>query len=559
MRVGIFICHCGHNIKSNVDVEALRRYFEGLPSVATSLDYTFFCSEPGQRMIKEEIERKGLERVVIAACTPSLHTGLFREVLRKAGLNPYLLKVASIREHCAFVGEDVQGNTEKAKRLILSALYASTQLMPAQERKVDVVRSAAVLGGGVAGLSAALFLGERGLQVYLLEKEAELGGTVKRLKSIWPSGISGEKLISSLEWQVLNHRNVVVRTSGRLLGLEGSFGDYSLLMQTERGEERFRAGGIIVAIGARPFNPRGRKELWYGKDERILTTSDVEEGSRLRLKEGAKVAILHCVGSRDETIGRPYCSKICCVNALRVARMVKEVHPEAHVECFYMDMRAHPKGAEELYEQLQREGVIFTRAAISEVVPLREGVVLRGEDTFLSQVFEKVFDWVVLSCGLVPAEDAREIASLLHVPLDKDGFFLEAHPKLRPLESPVKGILLAGSASGPKDIEESIASGRACAARLFTLLSKGYTLLDPFFASVSEKRCSGCRVCEAVCVFRAIRWDEERRKVRVDEAACAGCGLCASLCPSSAIGIKGAEDGIVCEEVSGLLEGPWMT
>lgn len=558
MKAGVFICHCGHNIASTVDVERLKGYFKKVPSVASCVDYTFLCSEPGQRLIREEVKGKKLERVIIGACTPSLHIGLFRDVLRKAGLNPYLLKVASIREHCSFVGEDIRKNTEKAKRLILSALYGASHLQPLMERRVQVQKSALIIGGGVAGLSAALFLSRRGIVVYLVEKENRLGGQMRRLRWVWPKGTSGEEIVSSFEKELLMRENFFLKSSSRVKRVEGFFGDYTVTVETPGGEERLKVGGIIIAVGVRPFEARHRSELAYGKDRRILTTLDVEEWIQSAgVGKRPRVAILHCVGSRDERVGRPYCSKICCLNALRVAEMIKQAHPEAYVESFYTDMRAHTKGAEEFYEELQGKGVIFTRASISELVPTGEGVLVRGEDTLLSEVFERVFDLVVLSVGMVPAEDAKYLASILHIPLDKDGFFLEAHPKLRPLESPVRGIFLAGSASGPKDAEESIVHGRASAAKLFSLLRKGQTFLDPFVASVWERRCSGCRMCESVCIFRAISWDEERRKAKVQQAACTGCGLCASLCPSSAITLLGSEDRMVCDEIGGLLEALW--
>ncbi len=359
MKTGIFICHCGHNIKHTVDVKKLSEYFKKFPNVTVSKDYVFVCSEPGQDMIKEAIEKEGLDRVIIASCTPSLHGEMFKDVLKKADLNPFLLRRVSIREHCSWVGDDIETNTEKAKRYILAGLYSSAHYVPLEEKIVDVKKSALVIGGGVSGLSAALFLSKMGMHVYLVEKEAELGGHVRTLKNLWPSGRDGKSIIDEMVAELKGRDNVEIFTSTAIGGFEGFFGNYEVTLDTPEGQKKVIAGGAIIAIGFSPFDPSVKPELSYGKDERIVTTLEFEHNAdRLQLPENPRVAILHCVGSRDEQLGKPYCSRVCCVNALRVGDALKTKYKDSYVESFYMDVRAHPKGGEEFFEDTQEKGVL---------------------------------------------------------------------------------------------------------------------------------------------------------------------------------------------------------
>lgn len=555
MKIGVFICHCGHNIKHTVDVAGLSEYFRKYPQVTVSEDYPFLCSEPGQNMITESIEKHGLDRVIVASCAPSLHGELFKDLLRKRDVNPFLLRRVSIREHCSWVGDDIEANTEKAKRLILSGLYGAAHYIPLEEKEVEVNKSALVLGGGVSGLSAALFLSKMGMQVYLVEEAAQLGGRVRELKSVWPSRRNGAEIVDQMENELKARSNVRIFTSSKLANFEGFFGNYQATIDTPDGEAKVAAGGVVVSIGFSPFDPQIKPELCYGRDPRVVTTLDLERpGNTLDLPGKPRVAVLHCVGSRDEQIGKPYCSRICCINALRAAEGIKERFPDSYVESFYMDMRAHPRGGEEFFEDTQEKGVLFTRANIAEIIPDEQGITLRGEDTLLGEVFEREFDLVVLSIGMSHPATSRDVASLLKISLDKDKFFLEAHIKLRPFDTAVKGIFIAGSCSGPKDVEESINHGRASALKLYGFLNLGYAFVDPFISIVDPKRCSGCRMCEQACVAKAIKFDEEKHVVHVEEAACMGCGLCNATCPSSAISLKGYVDTIIGDEISALLE-----
>src|SRR5271157_110615 len=555
MKTGIFICHCGHNIKHTVDVKKLSEYFKKYPSVTVSKDYVFMCSEPGQDMIRESIEKEGLDRVIIASCTPSLHGEMFKDVLKKSNLNPFLLRRVGIREHCSWVGDDIEKNTEKAKRLILAGLYSAAHYVPLEEKIVDVTKSALIIGGGVSGLSAASFLSRAGMQVCLVEKEAELGGHVRTLKNVWPSRRDGKSIIDDMVKELAARDNVELFTSTRIKDFEGFFGNYQVTLETPEGEKKRTVGGVIIAIGFSPFDPSVKPELNYGKDKRIITTLEFERNAdSLHLPEKPRVAILHCVGSRDEQIGKPYCSRVCCVNALRVGDAIKQKYKDSYVESFYMDVRAHPRGGEEYFEDTQEKGVLFTRANVAEINPTPAGVVVRGEDTLFGEVFEREFDLAVLSIGMSSPEDSKRIATLLKVTLDKDKFFMEAHIKLRPFDTALTGIFIAGSCSGPKDIEESINHGRASAVKLFGFLNLGYAYVDPFIAYVDPKRCSGCRMCEQACVAKAIKYDETKRTVHVEEAACMGCGLCNATCPSSAIELRGYIDSMIDDEISAFSE-----
>jgi heterodisulfide reductase subunit A2 len=555
VKTGIFICHCGHNIKHTVDVKGLSQYFKKYLGVTVSEDYPFVCSEPGQDMIKESIEKHGLDRVIIASCTPSLHVDLFKDVLKKSNLNPFLLRRVGIREHCSWIGDDVEKNTEKAKRLIMAGLYSASHYVPLEEKRVDVTKSALILGGGVSGLSAALFLSKMGMQVYLVEKEADLGGSVRTLKDFWPVRQDGADVVQKMADELATRDNVEIFTSTAITNFEGAFGNYQATLATPRGERKIVAGGVIVAIGFSPTDARIKPEFNYGKDDRILTTLDFERNGRdLALPEKPRIAILHCVGSRDEQIGKPYCSRICCINALRVGDAVKTKYPDSYVESFYMDVRAHPRGGEEFFEDTQEKGVLFTRGNVAEIIPTEKALLVRGEDTLFAETFEREFDLAVLSVGMSPAEDNRLISSLLKISLDKDKFFMEAHVKLRPYDTAVKGIFIAGTCSGPKDVEESMNHGRASAVKLYGFLNLGYAYTEPFISAVNEKRCSGCRMCEQACVANAIKYDETKRVVHVEEGACMGCGLCNATCPSSAITLRGHGDAIIDDEINALLE-----
>lgn len=555
MKTGIFICHCGHNIKHTVDVQQLSEHFKQYSNVTVSKDYVFLCSEPGQELISKNIAQAGLDRVIIAACTPSLHGEMFKDVLKKSNLNPFLLRRVGIREHCSWVGDDVEKNTEKAKRLILAGLYSVAHYVPLEEKIVDVKKAALIIGGGVAGLSAALFLSKMGMPVTLVEKEAEFGGQVRTLKNIWPAGKDGKSIVDAMIKELAARENVSLFTSTTISGFEGFFGNYEVTLDTPQGAKKLTAGGVIVAIGFSPFDPIIKPELNYGKDKRIITTLEFEhDADTLQLPAKPRVAILHCVGSRDEQIGKPYCSRVCCINALRVGEAIKDKYQDSYVESFYLDVRAHPRGGEEYFEDIQEKGVLFTRANVAEVNPSPSGIVIRGEDTLFGETFEREFDLVVLSIGMSPPVDSSLIASLFKITLDKDQFFLEAHIKLRPFDTAVKGIFIAGSCSSPKDVEESINHGRASAVKLFGFLNLGYTAVDPFISNVDPKRCSGCRMCEQACVAKAITYDEIKRVVRVEEAACTGCGLCNSTCPSAAISLKGYGDSMIDDEISAFTE-----
>jgi heterodisulfide reductase subunit A2 len=555
MKTGIFICHCGHNIKHTVDVKRLSEYFKKYLGVVVSMDYPFVCSEPGQDMIRESIEKHGLDRVVIASCTPSLHQDMFRDVLKKSDLNPFLLRRVSIREHCSWVGDDVERNTEKAKRLIMAGLYSAFHYVPLEQKRVEVTKSALVIGGGVSGLNAAVFLSKMGIQVCLVEKQDELGGHLRNLRDYWPVRQDGRIVVEKMVEELKARENVEIFTSTTISAFEGSFGNYKATLQTPDGERTVVVGGAIVAIGFVPTDARLRPELNYGKDERIVTTVDFEmNGTDLKLPEKPRVAILHCVGSRDEQIGKPYCSRVCCINALRVSDAVKTRFPDSYVESFYMDVRAHPRGGEEFFEDTQEKGALFTRGNVAEIIPTEKALLVRGEDTLFAEIFEREFDLAVLSVGMSPPEDNKNIASLLKISLDKDKFFMEAHVKLRPYDTAVKGIFIAGTCSGPKDVEESMNHGRASAVKLYGFLNLGYAYTEPFISAVNEKRCSGCRMCEQACVANAIKYDETKRVVHVEEGACMGCGLCNATCPSSAITLRGHGDAIIDDEINALME-----
>ncbi|PLX46024.1 MAG: hypothetical protein C0609_01810 [Deltaproteobacteria bacterium] len=544
----LYICHCGHNIAATVDVADVAKSFEGAPGVSVVRHYPYLCSRPGQELIKNDLKAGGISRVVIAACSPRMHEKTFRKAVESEGLNPYLFNHVNIREQCSWVHPERDEATAKAKELLRGGLERVRLQEPLYGSTAEVTPRALVVGGGPAGLSATAQLAGQGLEVVLCEREASLGGRAARVGRSFTEGGEVGPWLDKLIEKVYESDLVEVMTGAEVVGLEGAPGSFSVTMKTDSGQETRETGAVIIATGSslyRPDDPEeGRPELGFGEDKRIITQEDFEgllRGGELIAVDGAPVdavAFLQCIGSRDKSAKGSHCSRICCMTSVRQAEDFKTRYPKARVDVIYMDLRAYARGAEEAYEAAGRRGVVFRRGSASEIFKDGEERVVAFEDTLNGEAARLKTDLVVLACGARPREDVREVSRLFGAAQGPDGFFQEAHPKLRPSETASDGVYLAGACQAPKTIDEAVTSGRAAAAKAALPLLRGWTPIDPVVAEIDDLACVGCGLCAAACPFGAISPMTHRAVMRVNPALCKGCGACSAACPSKAATLK---------------------
>jgi heterodisulfide reductase subunit A len=532
-RIGVFVCHCGINIGGVVDVPAVVEYARGLPNVAYAERNLYTCSQDTQENIRENILEHDLNRVVVASCTPRTHEPLFRETLQNAGLNPYLFEMANIRDQCSWVHmHEPEAATEKAKDLVRMAVAKARLLKPLKKPKVEVTPVALVIGGGLSGMTAALEIAEQGYEVHLVEKEGELGGNLRRIMYTL-EGTDPQEVLRDLVSRVEGNANIKLHLGTRVEDAQGYVGNFETTLLNGARDEVVKHGVVIIATGGVEYTPT---EYLYGVDDGVMTQLELEGKLAGGDINPESVVMIQCVGSRCEE--RPNCSRICCSDAVKNALKILEMNPDAAVFVLYKDMRTYGFN-EDYYREAREKGVMFIRyeddrkpevsndggLEVSVIDPvLRERVVIEP-------------DTLVLSAGVLPALDSPRIAGLFKLPLSKDGFFLEAHMKLRPLDFATDGVFLCGMAHGPKPIDESISQACGAAARAMTILSRPMLEVEGAIAVVNEALCSGCRMCEGVCEFGAIEMIEEDGKVHshVIEEVCKGCGVCVSTCPSGAI------------------------
>ncbi|MEM0350799.1 MAG: FAD-dependent oxidoreductase, partial [Archaeoglobaceae archaeon] len=553
-RIGVFICHCGVNIASTVDVEELTRFAKTLDDVVFADHVLFACSADTQEKIKKAIADYNLNRIVVAACTPRTHEQLFKRTLMEAGLNPYLFEFVNIREHCSWVHTDKLKATEKAKTLLNAGVSKAKLLEPLQFVEVDVVKRALIIGGGLAGMVSAIELARNGIECYLVEKEAELGGNLRHIHYTI-DGKDPQELLKKLVAEVESNPRIKVFRNSMVESVEGFVGNYRSMVRTPNGTVELEHGVIIVATGAKEYKP---KEFGYGHP-RVLTQVELEE--KLAKKEVPRsVVMIQCVGSRNEE--RPYCSRICCQTAIKNALKIKELDPNADVLILFRDIRTYGF-LERYYEKAAREGVIFVHYTPENPPVVREsgdGVEVEFYDEILGEKLVAKPEFVVLSAAIVPNEDNASISKLLKVPLDPNGFFLEAHPKLRPVDFATEGIFLAGIAHSPRLIPETISLALAAVSRAMTILSKDKIVMEANKAEVTRERCDACGICVKVCPVNAIEIVEFKTrtgvelKASVKKAVCLGCGICSASCPKGAITVKGFTFDQIKSAIDGLLE-----
>lgn len=640
-RVGVYICGCGLNIAGVVDVEEVAKYAKTLPGVVVSKNYIYMCSEPGQAMIKEDIVKHRLNRVVVASCSPQMHEPTFRKVVEEEGLNRYFFEMANLREQCSWAHlYQPKEATEKAKDLVKMAVAKARLLQPLDKREASVELKALVIGGGATGIQAALDLANRGFFVYLLEKSPYLGGRTAQLNRVIITNEEALEVLNPMLKAVIKNPSIMIFTNSGIEDVGGYIGNFEFTIKrkprfvtakcnacgkcvaacpveisdvfnlglakrkaiympyreampnilsidenacTRCGEclkvceknaivldrqpetVEIRVGTIIIATGYDPYVPAG--EYGYGQRKNVITQLQLE---RLLSKNGPtkghlvqpatgevpkNVVFILCVGSRNPS--RPYCSRVCCTAALKNAMLIKKQYPETEVHVLYRDIRTVGKGQEEYYEEARKLGVNFFRFLTEDPPSVSEtrqnkGLRVLVKDLILGMLVEIPADLIVLVEGMTPRHDAPELGSKLGVSRTSDGFFREAHPKLRPLDTSTDGIYLAGVAQGPKDITESLVQASGAAARAAIPLSKGKVEIDPLIAVVDESHCSGCGTCVSLCPYGAIEKDN-MGMAKVTEVLCKGCGVCGASCPERAITmLHFTDDQLIAQAVTAL-------
>ncbi len=562
-RIGVYICHCGGNISDYVDVEKVRRAVEEEGDVVVAKTTLFACSDSAQQEMMEDIREKGLDAIVIASCSPKLHLFTFRSMAQRAGLNPYQYVHVNLREQDSWTHtDDPEGATEKAIKLVRAGIRKARLSRPLQPLRVQTERAALIIGGGISGLRAALALADMGIHVFLIEKSESLGGWVARFKSLYPSNRDGQELINSLVERARGNERITIFTEASLVEKSGVVGDFKVKIKVKGEELTLKVGAIIVSTGFEEYSP-SEGEFGYGL-EGVVTLSAFKamvENSRGSVKfngkEVSSVAYIYCVGSRQNE-GNTYCSRYCCNATLHTALMASELSPSLRQFHIYRDIRTYGKN-ELLYESASKKGSVFVKyspEAPPSVVRENGRLVVKVRDLLTDgEELEIPVDLVVLVTGMVPPQE-RELLEVLKLPVGRDGFFNEIHPKLRPVETVIDGVFIAGAAQGPKNSYEAVASALAASAKVAGLVLKGYAELEPQVASVDEEKCEWCGKCLEACPYSAFERVEYRGKevARVIEALCKGCGGCVPACPADAIDVKGYEDVAIREMIDGLLE-----
>ncbi len=552
-RVGVFVCNCGINIAGIVDVNIVEEYARTLPHVAYSTQNLFTCSQDSQDQMKDLIKEHSLNRIVVAACTPKTHEGIFMDTLEACGINKYLFEMANIRNQNSWTHFDEPDQaTEKAKDLLRMAVARAITLSPLHEKKIPVTRRALIVGGGVAGMNAALCLADQGIETVLVEKEAQLGGMAANLTET----IDGDKIdtyLAELIRKVTTQKNIQVLTQSLIVGFSGFKGNFTTEVLVGPGlyERKIDHGVVILATGAREYQPA---EFLYGQDERV--TTQVELSHRLDETGAAdldRVVMIQCVGSRNEE--NPNCSRICCQAAVKNALHIKKLNPDADVFVLYRDLRTYGF-LEDYYTEARRQGIIFFRyeADHPPVVTSEEGALfVTFRDHVLGRDIKAGTDLLALSCGIT-AEDTEELSSIMKLGRNAEGFFMEAHVKLRPVDMATEGIFVCGTAHSPQLIPESISQAFAAASKAVTFLSQPHLTLSAVTAVVEGDRCASCLICVRSCPYGVPRINEDGVS-QIDEALCHGCGLCAAECPAKAIELNWYEDTQILSKVEALLEG----
>ena len=555
-RIGVFVCNCGINIGGIADVPAVRDYAKTLPNVVHVEDNLFTCSQDTQDKMKEVIKEKGINRVVVASCSPRTHEPLFQETIRDAGLNKYLFEMANIRDQNTWVHmNDPEKATNKAKDLVRMAVAKAALVEPLQQITLDVKPSLLVIGGGVAGMEAALSAAKQGHQAYLVEKSGELGGIARRLRSTW-KGEEVAPYLQNLIQRVQDNPLIQIFLETSAKDTTGIIGNFTTTLAPVNGKGSstvIEHGATILTTGGQGYTP---EEYLYGKHPDVLTHLELDDAittENTRIKEGKSAVFIQCVGSRVPE--RPYCSKTCCTHSLESALTLKEINPAIDVYILYRDIRSYGF-REDLYREAREKGVIFVRYDMEHLPRLEtvdgQKLTLEITDHVLGRPIELSPDLVILATAIVPNEN-KELFELFKVPVNSEGFLIEAHMKLRPVDFASDGIFMAGLAHYPKPLDESIAQAKAAVARAMTILSKEGILVGGVVAEVNPDMCAVCLTCVRSCPYNAPRIGDEGHAV-IDPAECRGCGACVAECPGKAISLKHFTDEQIIAKTDALFQ-----
>ncbi|MCU0960463.1 MAG: CoB--CoM heterodisulfide reductase iron-sulfur subunit A family protein [Pirellulaceae bacterium] len=650
LRIGVYVCHCGTNIAGVVDVEALTSWAAGLPHVALARHYKYMCSDPGQELVKRDIQEHNLNRIVVAACSPNLHEPTFRRAAENAGLNRFLVQMANIREQVSWVTDDHHEAYVKAQAHLAAAIRRVAMHEPLQRQFVQIRPQALVVGGGIAGIQAALTLADAGKDVILVEREPSIGGHMAMFDKTFPTLDCAACILTPKMTAVKLHPNIRLLTYSSVESVEGSVGNYHVkirrkpryineelcvgcmlciegcvftrarfpnpfdqglgtrkpvwvpfaqavppipvidpetCLEIARGKcqkgcveacgersaiefdqqeqvEEYDVGAIIVTTGFRTFDPSVIPYYGYGKYPNVYTSLEVERllnaggptAGKLVLRDGSvprRVGIVHCVGSRDKN-HHAYCSRVCCMYALKLAHLVREKTGAEVYNC-YIDIRTPGKGFEEFYNRVQDEGVHFIRGKVADVTPADGNghLTMTVDDTLLGSIRQLDVDMVILAVALEPQGDANDVRRTFGISCSAEGFFLEKHPKLAPVNTANDGVFVAGACQGAKDIPDTVAQADAAAAKALAIIDAGQIELEPNTAWIEAAMCSGCKTCIPLCPYQAISRDEERAIAVIDPALCKGCGTCVAACPSGAAMQHLFSDEQVHAELEGLM------
>ncbi len=657
-KIGVYVCHCGVNISATVDVETVADYALKLPNVEVARTYSYMCSDPGQTLIKNDIREHGLNRVIVASCSPRMHEPTFRKAIQEAGINPYFLEMANIREQCSWVHEDMDEGTAKSKKLVAASVAKVRLLEPLESKEVDAEPSALVIGAGIAGIQSALDIADAGFKVYLVEKSPSVGGRMAQLDKTFPTLDCSACILTPKMVDCANHPNIELLSYSEVEEIGGYIGNFDIKVRKKaryvdfdkctgcgdcaaecRVKDRFpsefdmgmgkrsavylpfpqavpakytidpesclfltkgkcgknpkcaevcqagainfdqedeivefRVGAVIVATGFDPFDASRKPEYGYSDYPNVITGMEMERlvsasgptGGKIKVFNGEEeivpkeVAFIKCVGSRDESVGNEYCSRVCCMYVAKQAHLIRDKLPDANIRIYYMDVRAFGKGFEEFYDRVRRENVRYIRGNPSEIFKRGNKLVVKVEDTLTSTPLEDEVDLVVLGVGLEPRADMRQTMELLRLSQSPDRFFLEAHPKLRPVDTATDGVFLAGCCQGPKDIPDTVAQAKGAASSAMIPLARGKVMISAQVATVDESTCRGCGFCVNICPYTAIelvtvnRFGHEVEVARVNEALCKGCGSCSAGCLSDSIQPKSFRDRQILPQIAAL-------
>ncbi len=538
-RVGVFVCNCGKNIGAFVRVPEVAAYAKSLPYVSYVEENLFTCSQDTQERIQEVIKEHGLNRIVIAACSPRTHEPLFQETATQGGLNKYLLEMANIRNQCSWVhSNDPDAATDKAKDLVRMAVAKAARLEPLEEVKLDVTQTGLVIGGGLAGVTAALGLADQGFPVHLLEKEGVLGGHGQNLLKTWKGEQIGAFLAQAVQ-RVEAHPLISVHLKSTVVEAEGFVGNFRTTVKTGEETKVIEHGATIIATGANELKP---SEYHFGEHPNIVTSLELNRAMVTdpeRLKGAEAAVFILCVGSREPE--RPYCSKVCCTQSIKSAVGLKELNPDMDIYILFRDIRTYGQ-REEIYSEARSRGIAFIRFSVDqkpEVEITDDKLRVMLVDQMLQMRVQIDADLITLASAIVPPEGGRLLSRLYKLALNEEGFFQEAHAKLRPVDFATDGVYMAGLAHGPKPLEESIAQAQAAAARAAALLAAKTIYTSAVVAYTYPHYCTGCGVCVEICPFGATSIDAETGRAQINPAQCKGCGLCVASCRSGALNLKG--------------------